>query len=162
MSCNDIKIMINEYLDNELPKGKDGVLFTHLSTCSECRDEFRQQNLIQHELMLHKLKVPDSLEERIFNSIKQRNRVSPSVMLAKPIPVYISYILGIVILTLMIFSYFQISALRYEVNIFQDNYESAMERIQIQTQQMNLIMNNMPAVQITGNPVKLTNSRRRL
>ncbi|MCU7513787.1 MAG: hypothetical protein HF300_14575 [Ignavibacteria bacterium] len=155
MNCDDIKMMISEYLDNELPKEKDGILFTHLSSCSECREEFKSQNIIQHQVKLHKKQVPDRLEERVFNSIKQRQNQPSQTWLTRPMPVYVNYLLGIVIILIALFSYMQISALRYDLNNFQDRYDTAIERIQIQSQQMNLMMNNMPAVRITSNPAKL-------
>lgn len=156
MNCENILMMISLYLDNELPKEQEAFLFTHLSSCPKCREEFKQQNLIQHEIKINKKKVPEKLEERIFNSVKKKQTPSFQNLLTRPIPVYFSYLLGVVLIVIVLFSYLQISALRHDLNNFQDRYDSALQRIQLQTQQMNLMMSNMPAaVQINGNPSKL-------
>lgn len=147
--------MISEYLDNELPKGKEGVMFTHLSICQECREEFRQQNLIQHSIKAGMKKVPEKLEEHIYQSIRSKDRKPAGTVFIRPVPAYVSYILSIVILVLMLFSYLQINALRYDLHSFQGRYDNALERIQIQSQQMNIMMSNMPAVKIDGNTARL-------
>ena len=154
MNCNDIHIMIYEYLDNELTQEKEGVLFTHISTCLSCRQEFKVQSKIQNEVALHMKKVPAKLEERIFESIENRSAATQIIRHTRSVPVYLNFALGIIIIAFALFSFFQISSLKNDVNTFREGYQIAMERMQYQTQQMSLYMNNMPAVQVTSQPVQ--------
>jgi predicted anti-sigma-YlaC factor YlaD len=151
MNCEEIKIMISYYIDNELAQEKEGFLFTHLSTCSNCREEFKQQNQIQHEVKIHQKEVSEKFEERVFSSIQQKNKTFTHRWITKPTPAYINYLLGIVILAITVFSFLQLNSLRYDLNNFQERYKSAFEIIQFQTQQINLMMNSIPAVEIRRN-----------
>jgi predicted anti-sigma-YlaC factor YlaD len=154
MNCDAIQILISEYLDNELPPEKEGSLFTHLAGCQECRKEFRDQGLIHNQVQLHMHKIPGELEEKMYNSIKNRNAVFSLNRIVRPAPVYISYGLGFAIIILMIFSFLQIYSLKNDVSALRNGYHAAMERVQYQNQQMNLMMNTMPAVQISGHPIE--------
>jgi len=156
MNCDDIKLMISEYLDDELPKGKDIILFTHLSGCPECREEFKHQNLIQHTVKLNRHEVSGRLEQRIFNSIQNEKKISVK-WIARPVPAYVNYILGLIIVLITLFSFLQVSSLRYDLNDIRARYDTAIDRIQYQSRQMDLIMNNVPAIRITGQPVKIIN-----
>ena len=74
MNCDNIKMMISDYLDTELPKGEEGFLFTHLATCSDCREDFKQQQLIQHEVKVNQKEVSEKFEERVVDSIELRKK----------------------------------------------------------------------------------------
>lgn len=154
MKCEDINLMISEYLDDELPKEKEGYLFTHFSTCSECREEFKQQIRIQNEIILNRKKVPEHLESRVLYSIEKKNTDIIKKHLAG-LPATLSYVLAIVVVIIAIFSFYQIQSLKTDLGNFQERYESAIERIEFQNHQMNLMMSNMPSVQISGNPEEL-------
>ena len=75
MNCDDIKMMISDYIDNELQKEKEGFLFTHLASCRDCREEFKLQNQMQHEVKVNQKEVSGKFEERIFNSIERREKL---------------------------------------------------------------------------------------
>lgn len=155
MNCNNIEHMISEYLDNELPKEKEGLFFTHLSTCSNCREEFRLQNLIQHEVNIYQKEVSTLLDERVFSTIQEKNKSFTKRFIHRQTPAYINYALGILIVVITIISFFQLGVLKNELDSFKDRYETALERIHYQKQQINLMMNNMPAVQISSNPASM-------
>jgi len=157
MNCDGIKLMISEYLDDALLKEKEVLLFTHISICANCREEFKQQNLIQHTVKINQRDVPGRLEDRIFDSIRHGENKQQYRWFAKPVPAYINIILGIVLVIIVLFSYLQVSSLRYDLNDIKVRYDTALERIQYQSQQMNLLMNNAPAVKITGQPIKIIN-----
>lgn len=151
MNCREINMLISEYLDNELPKEKEGFLFTHLSACSECRVELKKQMQIQNQVKINQKEVSSRFEERIFNSIRNdKPKHSPQIFV-KPLPAYVSYALGLVLLVLALFSYLQINQLTRDLNIFANKYEQTIQQMNYQASQMNLMMNSMPAVQITSN-----------
>ena len=155
MNCDDIKLMISEYLDNELTKEKEAFLFTHLSSCMDCREEFKIQNSIQHEVKINQKEVNEKFEQRVFDSIQNKEQPFIKRWITRPTPAYINYVLGIVVIVITLFSFLQLSSLRSDLNNFQEKYESAFEKIQFQAQQINLMMSNMPAVQITMHPAKM-------
>jgi predicted anti-sigma-YlaC factor YlaD len=157
MNCVEIKLTISEYLDNELSKEKEIVFFTHISGCPDCREEFKHQNLIQHTIKLHQHEVTSRLEQKIFNSLKQEKKSSIYKWIALPVPVYINCILGMVIIIIALFSFLQLSALRNDLSDIRAKYHTALEGIQYQSQQMDLLMSNMPAVKIIGQPLKIIN-----
>lgn len=94
MTCDDIRIMIYEYLDGELPKEKEAFLFIHLSNCVECREEFKQQNLIKHEVHIHQKEVSGRFEKRVFDSVKSSNKTFMKNYITRQSPVYFNYMLG--------------------------------------------------------------------
>ncbi len=155
MNCDDIKLMISEYIDNELTKEKEAFLFTHLSSCTDCREEYKIQNSIQHEVKINLKDVGERFEQRVFDSIQKKELPLIKRWITKPTPAYINYVLGFAIIMITLFSFLQFSSLRGDLKGFQEKYEAAFEKIQFQTQQINLMMNSMPAVQIIGNPVKM-------
>ena len=155
MNCHDIKMILSDYIDNELPKEKEGFLFSHLANCGECREEFKQQTQIQHEVKINQKEVSEEFEKRVFDSVRERRTTFTQRWITKPTPVYVNYVLGVVIIAITLFSFLQLSSLKNDLNNFQERYESAVERIQVQSQQMNLMMSNMPAVQISRRPPKM-------
>jgi predicted anti-sigma-YlaC factor YlaD len=148
MNCDNIKMMISDYLDNELPKEKEGFLFTHLSTCSDCREEFKQLQLIQHEVKVNQKEVGEKFEKRMFGSLSGRKMSFSQRWITKPTPVYVNYALGLVIIVITLFSFLQLSSLKYDLNIFQLRYEASLQQMNYQASQMYLMMNSMPAVEI--------------
>ena len=147
MDCEQINLMISEYLDNELDKGKEGILFSHLSKCSECREEVETQNLIQNKIKLHQKEVSERFEEKIYSSIKNKMHVQAPV--AKRAYIYSSYTLAFVVSVIALISFLMFSSIKSDLNKLEQKYGAAVERIQFQNQQLNLMMRNMPAVQIT-------------
>lgn len=150
MNCDDIRIMISDYIDYELPKEEEGFLFTHLAACSECCEEFKRQNQIQHEVKIHQKDVSEKFEKRIFSSIQGKNKSFTQKWITKPTPAYINYILGIVILVITVFSFIQVSALRYDLHSFQDKYANSVKQIQSKTEQIYFLMNGLPSANVIG------------
>jgi predicted anti-sigma-YlaC factor YlaD len=57
MSCDDYQKDFSKLMDNELGEEACALLFTHMGTCSTCREFFRTSMLIQSEL--DELRVPE-------------------------------------------------------------------------------------------------------
>lgn len=148
MNCDEIKLMISEYLDGELVKEKEAFLFTHLSSCGECREEFKIQNSIQHQTKLHQREVTDRFEKRLFSTIENRNKTFAHRWITKPTPVYINYLLGVIVIAITLFSFLQTTSLRNELYAFQLRYENSLQQINYQSMQMYNMMNSLPAVEI--------------
>jgi len=152
MNCGDIKLMISEYLDGELAKEKEAFLFTHLSACSECREEFKIQNSIQNQTKVNQREVSDRFEKRLFSTIENRNKTFAHRWITKPTPVYFNYLLGVIVVAITLFSFLQTASLRNELYAFQLRYENSLLQINYQAMQMYNMMNSLPAVEIQ--PIK--------
>lgn len=152
MNCDDIKLMISEYLDGELVKEKEAFLFTHLSACGDCREEFKIQNSIQHQTKINQREVSDRFEKKLFSTIENRNKTFAHRWITKPTPVYINYLLGIIVIAITLFSFLQTASLRNELYAFQMRYENSLQQINYQAMQMYNMMNSLPAVEIQ--PIK--------
>jgi predicted anti-sigma-YlaC factor YlaD len=149
MNCENIKIMIYEYLDGELPKEKEAFLFTHLSACAECRDEFKQQNLIKTEVQIHQKEVSDKFEKRVFDSLKSSKQTFVQKFVTRQSPVYFNYMLGGVIIIIVLLSFLQIGSLRADLNDFKGKYEAALFEYKFQSNRINAIMNAAASTQPT-------------
>jgi predicted anti-sigma-YlaC factor YlaD len=148
MNCDNIKIMVCEYIDGELPKGKEAILFTHLSGCSECRDEFKQQNLIKHEVQIHQREVTDKLEKRVFETIKSKRKTFAQKFITRQSPVYFNYMLGGIIIIIALLSFFQIGSLRADLDDFKGKYSLSLG-------EQNELMQKINSLLINQSPVKV-------
>ncbi len=149
MNCDDIKLMISSYIDNELPKGEEGYLFTHLANCSDCREEFKIQNQIQHEVKLNQKEVRGEFEERIYSSVRERRATFTQRWITKPTPVYINYLLGAVIIVITLFSFLQLSSLRYDLNSFQVRYSNSIQKVSEQTEIVKILLKSLKPIKVT-------------
>ena len=65
----DYKVLINQFLDGELEKKKERELFEVLAHDEECRDYFKQINMIKTVAHEDQQEFPSELEERIMYSV---------------------------------------------------------------------------------------------
>lgn len=145
MNTEEIKILINKYFDNELEKNKESMLFFQISESEELRNYFKGLNFIQNTIYESKEKYPQNLEERIFE--KLGNPTGPdksSYMFSGRIISSISYVLGIFLLFLSLFLYFESAGQKNEIEIVN-------REIQRQTRIINLLYNALPAAQVESN-----------
>lgn len=141
-------MLISDYLDGEITKEKEAYLFTHLASCTNCREEFKVQSKIQHQVQLNQKEVNDKFEQRLYTSIHDKQKTFHSNWLTKQSPVYVSYILGLLVLAVTVISFLQVNSLSNELNVFQRRYEASIQQINYQSLQMYQLMNSMPAVEI--------------
>jgi predicted anti-sigma-YlaC factor YlaD len=141
MDCENYQMMIQEFNDGELEKGKEPLIFTHLSQCAECRDFMKglnQLNLIAQEEVKE---FPDKLDEKIMRSVEMKELNYNKNIFTIRVPAYISYALGIIII--LVGYYFMSSTYQYRQELHE-----AVNVMREQNQQMQLIMNSMPEVQV--------------
>jgi predicted anti-sigma-YlaC factor YlaD len=148
MNCDDIKMLVSDYIDNELTKEKEAFFFAHLSSCPDCREEFKLQNRIQHQVQANQKEVNDKFEKRLYTSIQNKQKTFNSNRLTKQSPVYVNFILALFVLAITIFSFLQVGSLRNDLKLFQQRYEASIQQINYQSMQMYQLMNSMPAVEI--------------
>ncbi len=148
MNCENIAVMISAYIDGELPKIEEGYLFTHLGSCSECREEFKAQTSIQHEVKINQKEVSLNFEKKVFNSIMKSKKTTLRGWITRPTPAYVNYALGALIILILVISWLQVSSLRQDLNLFQKRYEASLMQMNYQASQMYQMMNSIPAVEI--------------
>lgn len=143
MDCEKYKYLIQEFYDRELDKGKEAFIFTHLSTCSECRDFFSSLNTLTLAASEEKIKYPSSIEERIFFSIDQLNSRNNIPWVNKKVPAYVLYVLTVVIIAMGF----------YLLKSTTDYRNELTETIQIVKQKdidMQMIMNSLEEVKVVS------------
>lgn len=149
MSCNEINLMISEFLDGELVKEEEAYFFTHLSSCSDCREEFKTQNRIQHEMKINQKEVSAKFELNVFNSVRERKTTFVQRWITKPTPVYVNYVLGVVIIVITFFSFLQLSSLRYDLNSFQVKYSNSIQKVNEQTEIVKILLKSLKPIKVT-------------
>ena len=142
-------MMISEYIDNELPKGEEGYLFTHLANCSDCREEFKAQNQIQHEVKIYQKEVSAKFEQKVFNSVREKRTTFTQRWITKPVPVYVNYVLGAVLIVITLFSFLQLSSLKYDLNSFQVKYSNSMQKVNEQTEIVKILLKSLKPIKVT-------------
>lgn len=76
MNIDDLKMMVSEYIDGELKKEKEPILFTALSDNEELREFFKNMQSIKTVVDDSTEEFPQELEERIFYSIGEKEKKS--------------------------------------------------------------------------------------
>ncbi len=134
-----IFIMIDSYIDGELNRNDEDILFEQLAVNPDARDYLRKVNLVNNQTRLSVAEFPSSLERNILEGIGGRSqpRVSTSARLTGLISAGISVILLIVSLLLL----GQVSDYRNEIN-------SAVTRMQKQNVMIEALYNSYPAAEV--------------
>jgi mycothiol system anti-sigma-R factor len=80
MQCNDTRLLIHAYLDNELDAGDSARLLRHLSDCPACSREFERQARLKDLLRGAKLRhaLPDALRARVLATLPLSAAASPT------------------------------------------------------------------------------------
>ncbi len=135
MNCDNYKMMINAYADNEMDKSEEAFLFTHLSGCEECRTYFKSLSLVSSGIV--KEEFPRELEERIFISIKNKqNKRTSRFFKIKFFPA-ISYAAAAVLLVVSLLLY-------SELNNYKNMMVEVSSQVKNQTQTIEMLYNSLP------------------
>jgi len=159
MNCQNINNMIHGYFDNELSTEQESFLFTHLAQCEECKTNFKALNRVHHEFRKEESDIPTQLEERIFNTLRKKERHAVTNSSKKRSPNYFIYGYGVIITILFLFMVYQFYDLKNETLNYKENFEVTMVQIDLQQKQISALINEMPAVKVKAsvdNPDLLT------
>lgn len=151
MNTEEIKLMTDEFLDGELDKNKEPILFTHLSLDDEAREYFKSLNSIKSVVESTIEEFPESLDSRILYSITSTNKRNIFFTVKSNIPALLSYTLSVLLLVVSLLFYFQTVSYR-------DNLDKKIEQVDQKNQMIELLMNSLPLTEITAsyaNPVKV-------
>jgi predicted anti-sigma-YlaC factor YlaD len=137
MNCDDIKIMIYEYLDGELPKEKEAFLFTHMANCVKCREEFKQQNLIKHTVQINQKEVSVKFEERLFKAVAGTKMKSMAPVSGIGIKTRVSYAVAVLLLVTSIILFSEGAGYKQQL-------QNVSYRIEEQNKLIKALFNSIP------------------
>jgi len=134
-----IFIMIDSYIDGELNRSDEDLLFEQLALNPDARDYLRKVNLVNNQTRLTGAEFPASLERNILHGISSKPafRVSRNTRLAG----YFSAGISIILLLLSVFLLSQVTDYRAEINI-------ALSRMQKQDQMIEALYNSYPPAEV--------------
>jgi hypothetical protein len=72
MNCEESKILINLFIDNEIDSNSDSDLFLHLAECKECRDFLNTIIRFRKNIKMEECLFPESLDQKILSSLSDK------------------------------------------------------------------------------------------
>lgn len=138
MNTEQLIIMINEFLDGELQKEKENLLFTGLGTDEVAREYFKKVNSLKIITNEQTESFPSQLDTEILTEIKSKQNVPVWLTAKSKIVNYASYIILLIAIT---GGYFLFSQTVYQEEMLQ----FSKAKIEQQTKLINLIMTNQLA-----------------
>ena len=144
MLCENVKLMIQSYTDDELEKGKEAFIFTHLAECEECREYFKKSSGLTAAVQNDIKEFPQLLERRILTSLTEQKNVKQNVFFSNVVQKALPYIITVIFLSVSLYFFGQTSAYR-------DKLDEAVEEIKTQKIKIELLYNSLPQAVVEGN-----------
>lgn len=141
MKNDELEIMINEFLDGELDKSKEGFLFTQLSLDENFREYFKKHTSLKNEFQNLNEEYPSSLDSEILNSLIKIKPSKEVYSFQNNVAKYSGFLVAII---LLILSIFYINESR--INSIQ--LERTIKQVENQEQMIKLLINSIPAAEI--------------
>jgi hypothetical protein len=143
MNTIEINAMIDLYFDGELEKGKEAVMFTLLSQDTDAREYFKRSNLLKAGIAKSIEEFPPQLDEKILRSIGGLNEKENILFINKKVFSAVTYTVSVILLILTIFFYSKSE--EYKVQ-----FTDLTREVQKQNDRLELIMNALPPVDVSG------------
>lgn len=147
MNCDQYRDLIQEFHDGELPRQKEAFLFTHMSSCEECREFLHMLNLSSVTIKEEILSFPHSLDERI---LRRAASVQNTSMLSGRIPVYVTYALALLFLAISIFTINSSRQYKSEIGQVIHALDQQNAVVREQSRQIEILLNGLPETQISS------------
>ncbi|MDX9924269.1 MAG: hypothetical protein RBS48_05845 [Ignavibacteriaceae bacterium] len=141
MKIDELEIMINEFLDGELDKSKEGFLFTQLSLDENFREYFKKHTSLRNEFQNLNEEYPSSLDSEILNSLIKIKPSKEVYSFQNNVAKYSGFLVAVI---LLILSIFYINESR--INSIQ--LERTIKQVENQEQMIKLLINSIPAAEI--------------
>lgn len=148
MNCQNINNLIHDYFDNELSTEQESFLFTHLAQCEGCKSNFKALNRVQIEFRKEESEFPERLEERIYNTIRNKEHRLATNSPGKRLPTYLIYGYGVLVTIISVFMTYQFFNLKEETLDYKGILESTITQIDVQKRQISMLINKMPTVKV--------------
>ena len=138
MNTEQLMIIINEFVDGELSKEKETLLFTQLGNDEVALEYFKKVNSLKIITNEQTIEFPSQLDIKILSEIKNQQHLPIGALIKSRITNYAAYLLLLITLTAGYFLYNQ--------NIYQEKQlEITSVRLEQQSKILNLLMNNQLA-----------------
>jgi hypothetical protein len=135
MNNVEIQKLVQQYIDGELDKGYEPLLFSTLAADEEGRTYFKMMNLLHNAVEDKMEEFPEELEERIFKSVEKKE--THKLYTIKRNFYLIGASLSIAVLMLIISSF-----LFFELKEYKSRIDIVSEQVMLQNQTIELILNN--------------------
>jgi len=143
MNRKEIESMIELYLDGELPKGKEPILFTLLSQDIEGREYFKKLNALKSSIVDTMEEFPRNLDEKILRSIGKLNERQTITFINRKVFNAVTYAFTTILLILTIFFYSRSED-------YKTQFADLTREVKQQNEKLELLMNALPTVEVTG------------
>lgn len=137
----ELEMMINEFIDGELDKSKEGFLFTQLSMDENLREYFKKCSSLKNEFQKLNEEFPSSLDSKILNSLTSIENPKRVNSTQNNIQKYSGYLFVVILLLVSIFFI-------NESRINSIQLERTVRQIENQEQMIKLLINSIPAAEI--------------
>ncbi len=137
MLCENVRMMIQNYVDDELEKGKEPFIFTHLAQCDDCRNHFKVMNSLTTAAKNDAKEFPSLLERRILTSIAVKNENKYVHFISGTVQKVIPYVLTLILFFISLFLFRQ-------TNAYEEKLNEAVEEIKTQKIKVELLYNSLP------------------
>jgi predicted anti-sigma-YlaC factor YlaD len=141
MNCKDYQLCIHEFLENELIKEDQKLLFSHLGECEVCRDYFSAAALLNSAIVEEKNLFPESLDEEILSKLPKEKSFTFKSFFTVKVPAYLAYVLIAIVIVLSF-------TLLNEVNKYKTELQQTSAQLKEQTKTMELLFNSLPPVEV--------------
>lgn len=138
MTTDKVIVLINEFIDGELPKEKENVLFTELGINEIAREYFKKINSLKIVTMNQTETFPNELDKKILTKMQS---VQPATFISKIKSGAASYISYALLLITLLTGYY----IYEDANISKQQLELAKTRIEQQDNLLNVILTNQLA-----------------
>jgi len=136
MKTEDIKYMIDLYMDGELNKEKEPVMFSMLSQDNEAREYFKACNYLKNNIQQNSRDYSVKLDHKILLSVEKAMQNKPASFRERKISFYLAYSVAAVCIILALVFYNK-----------SDNYEKQCIKIEEEVKQrdadLKLILNTL-------------------
>lgn len=147
MFTNEIIAMIDLYFDDELERGKEPIMFTMLSQDAHAREYFKKINLLKNGLTGSMEEFPAELDKKILRSIGKMNEKPKVLFINKKIFSAVTYSITVILFVLTVIFYTRSED-------YKDQFADLTREVKKQNDKLELIMNAMPPVEVTGSYFK--------
>jgi hypothetical protein len=148
MKTAELINLIDLYFDGELEKSREAILFTSLGADMDAREYFKKRNSLQAAMLNEMEEFPQSLDEKILMKLEKIESKRSNTFLSQKVFTAIAYSFSIILLASSIFYYSR--SQEYKVQFYDLTRE-----VRKQNEQINLLMNALPQVDVQGSYVKI-------
>jgi hypothetical protein len=148
MKTEELINLIDLYFDGELEKGKEVLLFTSLGLDEQAREYFKKVNQLQSVVANSSENYPQRLDEKILLKLDKLESRTSGTNITHKVFTAIVYSFSIILLAASIFFYSKSE--EYKVQFYDLTRE-----VKKQNEQINLLMNALPQVDVQGSYVKI-------